>query len=88
MQRLAAAIATFFLLAPVAAFPFSYTPLGGALMDRLRSRAADADPRSLDMHEEIERLQDHVGDQTQRLEELHDRLDSSERLLAREVFDS
>jgi len=83
MQHLAAAIATFFLLGPIAAFAFSYTPLGRALVDRLKSRAGDADPRFLDMHEEIERLQDHVGDQTQRLEELHDRLDFAERLLAR-----
>lgn len=82
MQHLAATIATFFLLAPVAAFAFSYTPIGRALVDRLRSGTGDADPRYPDLHDEIERLQDLVGDQSQRLEEMHDRLDFAERLLA------
>ena len=50
MQHLAAAIATFFLLGPIAAFAFSYTPLGRALVDRLKSRAGDADPRFLDFN--------------------------------------
>ena len=71
------------VLGPVATWAVSLTPIGRAFADRLRGGAAGSDGQLHEMQDEIERLQEHVLSQDQRLEELNDRLDFTERLLAR-----
>ncbi len=73
-----------FVIGPVSALVFSYTPLGRAIVKRLGGGAKASDDRLLELQEEIERLQEQVGYQDTRFEELHDRVDFAERLLARE----
>ncbi len=70
-----------FVLGPIATLAVSYTPLGRALIERLRGRAGDSPPP--DMLDELVRLGDQMAEQDRRIEELHDRLDFAERLLAR-----
>ena len=70
-----------FVLGPIATLAVSYTPLGRALIERLRGRASDS--LLLDMHDEIARLGDQMAEQDRRIEELHDRLDFTERMLSR-----
>jgi hypothetical protein len=41
-----------------------------------------SDDRLLELQDEVERLQERIGNQDARFEELHDRLDFAERLLA------
>ncbi len=73
-----------FVIGPVSALVFSYTPLGRAIVNRLGSGAKVTDDRLLELQDEIERLQEQIGYQDTRFEELHDRVDFAERLLARE----
>ena len=73
-----------FVIGPVSALVFSYTPLGRAVVNRLGGGAKVTDDRLLELQEEIERLQEQIGYQDIRFEELHDRVDFAERLLARE----
>ena len=70
-----------FVLGPIATLAVSYTPLGRALIERLRGRVGDSPPP--DMQDELVRLGDQMAEQDRRIEELHDRLDFAERLLAR-----
>jgi hypothetical protein len=72
-----------FVLGPIATFAISYTPLGRALIERVRGRAGLADALLLDVQDEIERLREQMAEQDHRFEELHDRLDFAERLLVR-----
>ena len=76
-------VAIILTLGPLSALGFSYTPLGRAIVKRLNGSANASDDRLLELHEDIERLQERIGDQDTRFEELHDRLDFAERLLAR-----
>ena len=73
-----------FVIGPVSALVFSYTPLGRAIVNRLGGGAKASDDRLLELQEEIERLQEQIGYQDIRVEELHDRVDFAERLLSRE----
>ncbi len=73
-----------FVIGPVSALVFSYTPLGRAIVNRLGGGAKASDDRLLELQDEIERLREQVGYQDTRFEELHDRVDFTERLLARE----
>ena len=73
-----------FVIGPVSALVFSYTPLGRAIVNRLAGGTKASDDRLLELREEIERLQEQIGYQDTRFEELHDRVDFAERLLARE----
>lgn len=68
-------------LGPLSVLAVSFTPLGRALVDRLKGKSSHADERLLDMQDEVERLQDQVSHHEARVEELHDRLDFAERLL-------
>jgi hypothetical protein len=70
-----------FVLGPIATLAVSYTPLGRALIERLRGRAGDSP--LLDVQDELLRLGDLMAEHDRRIEELHDRLDFAERLLAR-----
>ena len=70
-----------FVLGPIATLAVSYTPLGRALIERLRGRAGDS--LLLDMQDEIARIGDQMAEQDRRIEELHDRLDFAERMLSR-----
>ncbi len=71
------------VVGPLSALGFSYTPLGRAIVKRLSGTANTSDDRTLELQDEIERLQERMGDQDARFEELHDRLDFAERLLSR-----
>ena len=74
-----------FVIGPVSALVFSHTPLGRAIVNRLgRGGAKASDDRLLELQDEIERLQEQIGYQDTRFDELHDRLDFTERLLTRE----
>ena len=70
-----------FVLGPIATLAVSYTPLGRALIERLRGRVSDR--LLLDTQDEIARLGDQMAEQDRRIEELHERLDFAERMLAR-----
>ena len=74
-----------FVIGPFSALALSYTPLGRAIVKRLgRGGATHAsEDRLLELQDEVQRLQERLGDQDERFEELHDRLDFAERLLAR-----
>ena len=73
-----------FVIGPVSALVFSYTPLGRAIVNRLGGTAKGSNDRLLELQDEVERLQARIGYKDTRFEELHDRLDFAERLLARE----
>lgn len=70
-----------FVLGPIATLAVSYTPLGRALIERLRGRASDN--VLLDVQDELVRLGDQVAEQDHRIDELHERLDFAERMLGR-----
>ena len=73
-----------FVMGPIASLVFSYTPIGRAVVDRIRGRTGGRDDRALvELQDEVERLHEYVANQEHRFEELHDRLDFAERLLAR-----
>ncbi len=76
-------VAIIFTLGPLSVLGFSYTPLGRAIVKRLSGTANAADDRLLEVQDELERLQEQLVQQDARFEELHDRLDFAERLLAR-----
>ena len=84
LDSLIPVVATILVLGPVSALVFSYTPLGRAIVNRLGGTAKHSDDRLLELQDEVERLQAQIGYQDTRFEELHDRLDFAERLLARE----
>ena len=74
--------AIIFIFGPLSVLGFSHTPLGRAIVKRL-SGTANADDRLLELQDELERLREQIGQQDARFEELDDRLDFTERLLAR-----
>ncbi len=72
------------VIGPLSALAFSYTPIGRAFVKRLNGTGkASPDDRLLELHDEIEGLRERLTHQDGRFEELHDRLDFAERLLAR-----
>lgn len=73
-----------FVIGPVSALAFCCTSLGRAIVNRLGSGTKVTDDRLLGLQDELERLQEQIGYQDTRFEELHDRVDFAERLLARE----
>ncbi len=83
MRELIQILGMVFVLGPLATLAFSYTPLGRALVERIRGRGHRLDDGLLQMEDEIDRLREQVASQDQRFEELHDRLDFTERLLIR-----
>lgn len=73
-----------FVIGPISAWVFSYTPIGRAFVKRLNGPGkAGADEQLRELHDEVDRLRDQLIQQDGRLEDLHDRLDFTERLLAR-----
>ena len=81
MRDLIPILGIIFVIGPVASLFFSWTPLGRAVIERLRGRAGASEEGLLQLQDEIERLQTQLADQDQRFEELHERLDFTERLL-------
>ena len=81
MDELIPIIGMVLVLGPAALWAASVTPIGRALTDRLRGRGA-GDDRVLDLQDDVDRLHDHIAQQDQRIEELHERVDFTERLLA------
>ena len=79
MGELIPIIAMLLTLGPVAVLAVSYTPLGRALSARLRSNATDLDDQLATMRDELRR--ELLAEQSAQLEELHERLDFTERLL-------
>lgn len=82
MDELIPILGIIFVIGPISSLVFSYTPLGRAVIDRLRGRTGGSEDTVLQLQDEIDRLQDQIALQDQRFEELHDRLDFTERLLA------
>ena len=80
MEHLIPIFGIIFVIGPVASLVFSYTPLGKAVIELLRGRNA-SDDCLLQLQDEIDRLHEQIGQQDQRFEELHERLDFTERLL-------
>ncbi len=77
-------ISILLVIGPLSALAFSYTPIGRAFVKRLNGTGKAApDERLLELQQEIERLREQLTHQDGRFEELHDRLDFAERLLAR-----
>ena len=81
MEHLIPIFGIIFVIGPVASLFFSWTPLGRAVIERLRGRSGASEDGLLQLQDEIERLQGQIADQDQRFEELHERLDFAERLL-------
>ncbi len=81
MEHLIPIFGIIFVIGPVASLVFSYTPLGKAVIERLRGRPNASDDGLLQLQDEIDRLHEQLGQQDQRFEELHERLDFAERLL-------
>ena len=82
MDELIPILGIIFVIGPISALVFSYTPLGRAVIERLRGRGPATDANLLQLQDEIDRLHDQLGEQDQRFEELHERLDFTERLLS------
>jgi len=89
MDELIPIFGIIFVIGPISALVFSYTPLGRAVVDRLRRGGRGAsDDNILQLQDEVDRLHDQLGEQDRRFEELHERLDFAERLLSqRSVVD-
>ena len=83
LEALIPIVAIIFVLGPLSALGFSHTPLGRAIVKRLSGSATAGDDRLLELQDELERLREQIGQQDARFEELDDRLDFTERLLAR-----
>ena len=81
MDELIPIFGIIFVIGPISALVFSWTPLGRAVIERVRGRPGASEDGLLQLQDEIERLQSQVADQDQRFEELHERLDFTERLL-------
>jgi predicted nuclease with TOPRIM domain len=81
MEHMIPIFGIIFVIGPIASLVFSYTPLGKAIIERLRGRSNTSDDSLLQLQDEIDRLHDQIGQQDQRFEELHERLDFTERLL-------
>ncbi len=81
MDELIPIFGIIFVIGPISALVFSWTPLGRAVIERVRGRTGASEDGLLQLQDEIERLQAQIGDQDQRFEELHERLDFTERLL-------
>jgi len=83
MRDLIPVLGMIFVLGPVATLMFSYTPLGRALVERLRGHANTTDDVVLDLQDEVDRLRDQIASQEHRFDDLHERVDFAERLLLR-----
>lgn len=83
MDELIPIFGIIFVIGPISALVFSYTPLGRAVIDRVRGRAGGSEDGLLQLQDEVDRLHEQIGQQDQRFEELHERLDFTERLLTR-----
>ncbi|MEE8362007.1 MAG: hypothetical protein V3R71_07605 [Gemmatimonadales bacterium] len=83
MEHLIPIFGIIFVIGPIAVLVISYTPLGRAVIERLRGRPNASDDGLLQLQDEIDRLHEQVTDQDRRFEELHERLDFAERLLTR-----
>jgi len=81
MDELIPIFGIIFVIGPISALVFSWTPLGRAVIERVRGRPAANEEGLLQLQDEIERLHTQLSDQDQRFEELHERLDFTERLL-------
>ncbi|MEE8361627.1 MAG: hypothetical protein V3R71_05695 [Gemmatimonadales bacterium] len=81
MEHLIPIFGIIFVIGPIASLVFSYTPLGKAVIERLRGRPHGSEDSLLQLQDEIDRLHEQVTDQDRRFEELHERLDFAERLL-------
>ncbi len=81
MEHLIPIFGIIFVIGPIASLVFSYTPLGRAVIERLRGRPNASDDGLLQLQDEIDRLHEQIGQQDLRFEELHERLDFAERLL-------
>ncbi len=66
-------------LGPLAVLAVSFTPLGRALSARLKGNITDLDDQLSIMKDELRR--ELLEEQSAQLEELHERLDFTERLL-------
>jgi hypothetical protein len=83
MDELIPIFGIIFVIGPISALVFSYTPLGRAVVDRLRGKAHGSNDAVLQLQDEVDRLHDQLGEQDRRFEELHERLDFAERLLSK-----
>jgi hypothetical protein len=81
VEELIPILGIIFVIGPVASLFFSWTPLGRAVIERVRGRTGTNEEDLLQLQDEIERLHTQIADQDQRFEEMHERLDFTERLL-------
>lgn len=70
-----------FVIGPIAAWAFSYSPLGRAVVNRVNGRSADG-KEAAELRADVERLHELLAAQGEHLEDLHERLDFAERLLS------
>jgi len=63
MEHLIPIFGIVFVIGPVASLFFSWTPLGKAVIERLRGRPASNEEDLLLMQDEIERLHTQIADQ-------------------------
>ncbi len=79
MDELIPIIAMVLTLGPLAVLAISFTPIGRALSARLKGDTTDFDDRLSTMRDDLRR--ELLEEQSAQLEELHERLDFTERLL-------
>jgi len=82
METLIPIFGIIFVIGPISALVFSYTPIGRAVVERVRGRSNASDEGLRELQDEVDRLHEQIGDQDRRFEELHERLDFTERLLS------
>ena len=79
MTELIPIIGMLLTLGPLAVLAISFTPLGKALTARLKGDSGDVDVKLARLREELRR--ELLEEQSAHFEELHERLDFTERLL-------
>jgi hypothetical protein len=80
MGELIPIVAMLLTLGPAAVIIISVTPIGRALSARLRGDSGQLDERIAELREELRR--ELLEEQAAQLEDLHERIDFAERLLA------
>ena len=82
MDELIPILGIIFVVGPISSLVFSYTPLGRAIIERIRGKGGGSDENLLLLQDEVDRMHEQFAEQDRRFEELHERLDFAERLLA------
>ena len=82
MDELIPILGIIFVVGPISTLVFSYTPLGRAIIERIRGKTGGSEENMLLLQDEVDLMHEQLAEQDRQFEELHERLDFAERLLA------